>query len=82
MSDVQSMIDEKVRELNEKLYGPRFCQNCGVIREVQTFKLAGSDFTEGEGYTIKAGFTGAHVCTVCNHTIKDPHPSGEKGSRE
>ena len=65
-----TLIDEKVRELNQNLYGPKYCDHCQRIQPVQTFKLEGSDTMRSEGMTVTAGFTGSQVCTVCHHTVR------------
>jgi len=62
-----------LREVNEKLYGPRYCANCDKVQPVETFKLNGSDTTRMEGTKLIVGFTGAYVCTVCHKAIGDSH---------
>jgi hypothetical protein len=63
-------MDEYVEKLNVGLYGPKWCEHCQKTQPVQTYKLAGSDWSKSEGMTYTAGFTGSHVCLVCMRPIK------------
>lgn len=74
MNSLRNEIERVLQQANERLYGPRFCKNCGRIQPVQTFKLEGSDFFKVDPENrmkMNIGFTGTHVCVVCHSTITD-----------
>jgi hypothetical protein len=79
---MKTLIDEKVAELQQKLYGPRYCEHCKQVQPVMTYKLQGTDYFESEGFKVKAGFTGAHVCQVCRHTIEESRSTEDSSVTE
>lgn len=56
-------------ELNEQIYGPKFCPHCEKIQPIQVFELEGSRKTWSEGMKFYVSFQGDKVCTVCHKSV-------------
>ena len=69
---VSTAIDAAMAELIEKIYGPKFCNRCGKVQDVEVYILAGSENINMVGhYQVKLTFTGSKVCRVCKSAIKE-----------
>jgi hypothetical protein len=77
-SSPREFVEKAADELSSGLYGPRYCTHCKKIVQVRTYKLQGTDWVKTEGYTVKAGFIGSHVCDECLRPIEPKSPSEEK----
>jgi hypothetical protein len=75
--ELDGWVSGLVNEVVTDLYGPRYCAHCKQVQPVQTYKLEGSDYSDCDGMVYKAGFTGAHVCTVCLKLITSTVPEDE-----
>ena len=63
------LIQEKIKEINQKLYGPRHCNHCDKVQPVHTYVLAGSQKNTVEGQTLNVSFTGSYACAVCMNVV-------------
>ena len=70
MSDKNDLVNndielDLVKQVNESLYGPKWCVHCNTLQPMIIYKLQGSDFTRMEDTTLTIGFTGAYLCAIC-----------------
>jgi hypothetical protein len=65
------MLERAVDELNQAMYGPKFCSQCKQVQPVQTYQLEKSFSIRTEDTKLIASFIGTYVCSVCLHPIED-----------
>lgn len=58
-------------ELNQKIYGPCYCDNCKSIQPVIVYEKVDTREVKMEDYKINVSFMGSYVCNTCKHTIKE-----------
>lgn len=71
IQDPVNIFDHKIKELHDKIYGPKFCKKCDEVQPTTTGILAGSEEYKLVGNTFTLSFTGAYACNVCGHSIDE-----------
>lgn len=70
-SNFESSIDAAAKELQDKIYGPKFCKHCNKVRPIIVYERKNTRKSVIAGTTLIVSFLGAKVCSVCMKTINE-----------